>query len=58
MSLLPLLFLGQNLSKIMTVTNDKLSCDGSIGVWMDKDMMTCRLSPGGFTEVMFRMHVL
>lgn len=58
MSFLILILLGQNLSKKSDGTNDKLCCDRSTGGWREKDMMTAGLSPGGFTEVMLRMHVL
>lgn len=41
------------------MTNDKLSCDSSTGDSQEKHMMAGELgSPAGFTEVMFRMHVL
>ena len=40
---------------VQKTDSDKLSCDSSTGGWREKDVMTCRLSPDGFTEVMFRM---
>lgn len=58
MSLLISILLEQNLSKNLTSTYDKLSCDSSTGGRGEKDTMTGGLRPGGFTEVMFRMHVL
>lgn len=56
---LTFLLLQQNLSKQLTVINDKLSCDSRTGGWWVNDMMMDRLGrPAGFIEVMFRMHVL